>query len=740
MSIQKIPLNPGVYKDDTPLDAEGFFIDSNKIRFLRGAPQTIGGWELVSPTALTGKVRGLCGMADINLIKWLFAGTHTNLYGLTDSIPYDITPVVSRGNVSINFTTVITSAVVTADWTAHGLVVGQAFRFTSATVSPIGGVTIPTAAISATVPSPWYIVLTAPTANQITFTAAQAASASAGPTSSVVNFEQYLAPGLGDGIGALGYGTGLYSGAFTYSTPSTGITYCRTWSMTNYGVNFMCSPRGGKLYEFAPIVTQTELVTNGTFTGSAAGWTLGANWAYGANAVTATASSASMTQSVTVPANAFCLLSVDSSAWSTGVVQVQYNGATVISSIASNTTSTGTFFSAGGANTLSFNATNATVTIDNVSIKQLLTAEVVPNAPTQNTCMVVTPEGFVMVGGTIELATGNFNPLHVRCSDIGTTQQGEQIWTPSATNQSTKWTLLVGSRIVGMKIGNNEVLIWTDRALYAATFASNTSIVYSMRLVGTHCGLIGPNAAAILGGVAFWMSPTGQIFTYSGGVPTPVKSTMSKWVFDNISLIQQDKIFASAISGFQDVIWLYPDQRDGIECSRYTLFDTNEQAPQLPGTVPGIVGVFANGTFDRTAWIDAGANVSPYPVAADSSGYLYYHEKGTTANGGTFSWSLQTGALEIGNGITQYMIDTFIPDFANFLGGASLTANSYLWPQSTPVVHGPFMFTSGSEQVSLLNDAPMGRQVALTFTGSASPAQMRTGHLAFDLQDTGMAF
>ena len=32
-------------EDSTPLGAEGFFIDADKVRFYRGHAQTIGGWE-----------------------------------------------------------------------------------------------------------------------------------------------------------------------------------------------------------------------------------------------------------------------------------------------------------------------------------------------------------------------------------------------------------------------------------------------------------------------------------------------------------------------------------------------------------------------------------------------------------------------------------------------------------------------------------------------------------------------
>jgi hypothetical protein len=739
MSFTPIPLNPGVYKDDTPVKSEGFFIDSDKIRFLRGLPQVFGGWELLSTTALTGVCRALHSWADINTVKWLAAGTHSNLYILTDSLPYDVTPVIARGHVSISFTTVSGSAVVTADWTAHGLVAGQAFSLANATVTTVGGVTINTPAATTSAPSPQYIVLAVNTANQITFTAAQTATSNAGPTASTVDYRQYLAPGLQNSIGALGYGTGAYSTS-TYSSPGTGNVFARTWSLANYGQNLIASPRGGKIYEMAPITAASELVTNGSFTGSASGWTLGAGWAYGANAVTATASNAALSQSITLAANAFFLVSFVVSAFAAGTCAVTHGGTSItgLSAIAADGTYTGTFFSAGGAETLAFTGTGFTGTIDNVSVTQLTTAEVVPNAPTQNTLVLVTPEGFVMTFGTIEAATSNFNPMHIRWSDIGSVVKGEQTWTPGSTNLAGFVTLGVGSRIVGAKISGTEILVWTDEQFYAGTYSTNSGIVYSFRPVGSKCGLIAPNAVGILETGAYWMSPDGNIHAYSGGAPIPIKSTMSKDVFDHISLSQQDKITAWTISKFSEVIWLYPDSRDGNECSRYTLLDTAEALSPLRGTNPGIVGCFAAGTFDRTVGINAG--VLPYPVAADSSGYLYIHEKGNTANGAAINWYLETGAVQIGTGATLFKVNSFYPDFSGLLGGATLTASAYKYPQSSAIATGPFNFTSASEKIDMLGGPPIGREVSFLFEGNSSPAFMRTGKLMMDIEDTGMAF
>lgn len=739
--FKEVPLNPGVYIDDTPAKAQGFFINLDKVRFVRGLPQVFGGWELLCSTALNGKCRNLHAWLDHSLIKWLAAGTHSNAYILSDGLPYDVTPVATYTQaVSISFTTVLGSASVVADWTSHGLVVGQGFLLDNSTVATIGGVTINSAAATVTSPSPQYVVTAVNTVNQVTFTAAQTATASAGPTAAIVNVKILLAPGLSDGIGALGYGTGLYSTSSSYSSPASGDIWPRTWSLGNYGQNLIGSPRNGKIYELAPITNNTELVTNGSFTGSASGWTVGANWAYGANAVTATLSNAALSQALTLNANAFYLVEFVLSGFAAGTLAVTLGTTTVgtFTALAANATYRGTAFASASA-TLAFTGTGFTGTIDSVSVKQLTTLEGIPNAPTQNTIVLVTAEGFVMTFGTVEAASGNFNPMHIRWSDIGSVVKGEQAWTPSSTNLSSFVTLGVGSRIVGAKVSGTEILVWTDEQFYAGSYVNNSGIVYSFRPVGSKSGLIGANAAAVTPTGAYWMTPTGTTLSYSGGIPMPIKSTMSRDVFTHLALVQQDKIAASSINAYNEVIWLYPDSRDGTECSRYTLLATLETVAPPAGTNPGaIVGCFANGTFDRTAIIDAG--IYPYPIMADSSGNLYYHEKGNSANGAALSWTMLTGSIQIGDGATLWQVKSFIPDFSGLLGGATLTAYGYKYPQSTPTTTGPFAFNSMSEKIDMLVGPPIGREVSFQFDGNSSPAFMRTGKLMMDIEDTGMSF
>lgn len=720
MSYSTIILKPGIYKDDTPLSAEGYWSDGTGIRFIRDKLQTRNGMEYASATGFDGICRGLHSWIDSGGLPYCAAGTNTNVYSFFDGILTDITPIVARGQASLSFTTVISTTTVTCDWTAHGLVADQEFEITSSTVATVGGVTIVGR----------YTVASVVTANQITFTAAQVATSSAGPTASTCDYLQYLAIGLVDGLGVGGYGVGGY-GSGGYGSSSATTLYPRTWSLDNWTQNLLACPRGGGIYEWAPEYTQTELVTNGDFS-SGSGWTTGAGWEINPTlaAAVATASIASdLSTTVTLPAAAWFVLECDVTV-SAGTLQPKIGTTSIGSAIAASAHVAQAFYTRSGALTFSKDATFAG-TLDNVSVKQIVNLSIVANAPTQNTVMLVTPEFICMALGTVEATSSNFNPLCIRTSDQfanpANTGIPLQTWTPTASNQSIETYIANGGRIVGAMNGPGGVYVWTDTAFYIGRYVADPNIVYRFDLIGSGCGLLGQNAACIVGSVAYWMGNNGQFWVYAGGAPVPMESTCRRDVFDHLAQSQQDKVFAGALNAYGEAQWLYPDTRDGTgtECSRYVKLSTT--ANDGP--------VWDTGTLARTAWIDK--QQLDYPIAAGTDGYLYFQDKDFSVNGGALSWSATTGAYQLGDGKNLWMCRGIILDFEDMQGNMMLDVYVSIYPQSTQTLVGTYTLTNMLEKIDFI---AVGRQIQFKFYGNTAPCFARFGSLRMDSEDTGMEF
>jgi hypothetical protein len=241
---QSLQFNAGVFKDDSPLAAKGAWIDADKVRFVRGLPQTIGGWEALTAQTYEGIARGLFAWRDNAGNPHVALGTHSHLYVYTAGSLVDITPVVANGtNGSNPITTVAGSPLVTIGHTAHGRSVGS--RVILAGASAVGGVTL----------AGEYVVASVPNADSFTVTASTAASAGATGGGGTVTYQYLLAPGSIDGTGGSGYGTGTYGGG-PFGAGSGTAAFLRSWSFDAWGETLIAVPRGGGAYQWSLVAAQ----------------------------------------------------------------------------------------------------------------------------------------------------------------------------------------------------------------------------------------------------------------------------------------------------------------------------------------------------------------------------------------------------------------------------------------------------------------------------------------------------
>jgi len=344
------------------------------------------------------------------------------------------------------------------------------------------------------------------------------------------------------------------------------------------------------------------------------------------------------------------------------------------------------------------------------------------NSPSQVTAMLVTPQRQVVALGCNQQIDGVFNPLCIRGSDI----EGPTTWNVLSSNNAWEQHLEGGGRIVHGAVLGDYLFIWTDTALWQGQFIGDPGQTYRFTKLGEHCGLMGPNAKAILGQTAYWMSPDGNFRSCAlNGEPQLIVSPIQADVSANIASGQQDKIVASVIPQFDEVWWFYPDARDGTEVSRYVGLST------VAGS--GISPPWLHGTFVRTAF-DEGAPMA-YPIGVDLSGNVYLHEKGQSADGGVLTWFYETAAQTLGEGDQRYQIKGFWPDIQGQVGPVSVTIYARDYPQGSDRVKGPYAIAPGRSKRDMLADC---RTARVRFAGSAAPTFGRLGTFEFDTEPTGL--
>ena len=349
-------------------------------------------------------------------------------------------------------------------------------------------------------------------------------------------------------------------------------------------------------------------------------------------------------------------------------------------------------------------------------------AQPVANAPANVTHMLVAPlsGGYqVFALGCNEEVSGVFNPLCVRHSSIRNNTQ----WSTSAGGSTAREYILTGGgRIVAGRMCGTGLLVWTGDALFLGTFVGALNQPWRFDRVGRNCGLIGPNAAVVVGQAAYWVSPDRQFYRYAlGGQAEPVPCPIRRDFAEELAASQGDKVVASSNAEFSEVRFDYPDRREGYENSRY-----------LALALSGVdVGAWHRGIMARTAFVDAGP--SAYPIGTTFDGSVYLHEKGRSADGGRFAWFIESADSYIDSDSTL-LVRGLWPDFKDQIGPVNVSVAARRHPQATDPVVATAAMAPGDTNADLLLS---GRLFRVLFSGDSAPTGCRIGTPTFDTAVTG---
>ena len=249
MPFAKFVFKPGINKEGTNYSNENGWFDADKIRFRKGRPEKIGGWQKHSSSSFLGTCRKIHVYSDIESTKYKILGTHKKLYGVEGTTFNDITPIratTSAGDVT--FAATNGSSTITATDTSHGAIIGDFVTFSGA--SSLGG------NITAAVLNQEYEIVSVPNDNSFTFTAKDTSgtevtansSDSGNGGSSVVGTYQ-INVGLDTYVSSTGWGVGSWgAGGFGSTTPLSLTNQLRLWTIDNFGDDTIAAPRGGPIY------------------------------------------------------------------------------------------------------------------------------------------------------------------------------------------------------------------------------------------------------------------------------------------------------------------------------------------------------------------------------------------------------------------------------------------------------------------------------------------------------------
>ena len=303
--------------------------------------------------------------------------------------------------------------------------------------------------------------------------------------------------------------------------------------------------------------------------------------------------------------------------------------------------------------------------------------------------MVSDASRFVFAFGCNAKGSADLDPMLVRWSD----QENATMWNPLITNQSGFMRLSNGSEIYAALQMRQEVLVWTDSALYGMQFVG-APLVWGFTMLEANISCIGPNCMAAASGVAYWMGKD-KFYKYDGSVKT-LRCDLRSYVFDDINNVQGFQVAAGTNEGFNEVWWHYCSSSSSSP-DRYVIYNYLED-------------IWYYGTMDRTAWLDSGLNA--YPLAATYANHnIVAHEvsnnNGQGASEVALNASITSSQFDIGDGHNFAFISRLLPDLTfrgSDTGGATPTATFTL----LPLVNSGSGYTSPASQGGT-NTAPVAR-------------------------------
>ena len=260
-----------------------------------------------------------------------------------------------------------------------------------------------------------------------------------------------------------------------------------------------------------------------------------------------------------------------------------------------------------------------------------------------NTVATSDTSRFVIAFGCNDYGSATLDPLLVRWSD----QEDYKVWTPAATNQAGSYRLNIGSSIVAELQSRQEILIWTDAALYSMQYLG-PPYVWGFNILADNTSIMGPNATATAANITYWMGRD-KFYMYSGRVET-LYCPLRQYIFGDINLDQAYQFFASTNEAFNEIWWFYCSANSNT-IDRYVIYNHLEK-------------IWSYGNLSRTAWLDS--PIRQNPIAAGYGGQIIYHEDGvndgTTNPPSPISSYIQSADFNIGDGHNYGFVWRMVPD------------------------------------------------------------------------------
>jgi hypothetical protein len=382
-------------------------------------------------------------------------------------------------------------------------------------------------------------------------------------------------------------------------------------------------------------------------------------------------------------------------------------------------------------------------------------AVIMANAPTKTILTQVSDRDRHLFHFGTETTIGDattFDPMFIRFSN----QEDYNTYQPTATNTAGTFRLDKGNEIIGAVSGKDYTLVLTDSSAYVIQYVG-PPFTFSVRQVGTNCGLIGQNALSYSNGIVFWMSGEGGFFMFDGTVkalPCLVEDFVFTTAGSNLGINYNSNqlVYAEHNTLYNEINWFYPEA-NSEQINRCVVYNYAEN-------------VWTTSSLARSSYVDQGVYDLPYGTDYNKTALPNFPIQGITAKYGASTYYAQetgtdqinssgttsinafilSGDFEITNnnniadftGDGEYIMSVkrFIPDFKILTGNSKITLYLNDYPSETAVSSslGPFTISTTTDKIDTRARA---RFVSIQIANDAVGETWRYGTLRLDAKPDG---
>jgi len=248
-------------------------------------------------------------------------------------------------------------------------------------------------------------------------------------------------------------------------------------------------------------------------------------------------------------------------------------------------------------------------------------------------------------------------------------------------------------------------LLFTTNQVYTMRFIG-LPFVWEFKELDTSSGIIAQNARAVHNGVCYFMG-TDNFYLYAGGsVQVIPNNTIRNAVYDELNSTDQTKVFAW-VNEKNNEIWFHYPTGTNTEPDKVAIYSIEE-------------GTWWRITLTRTA-SEAPYLSTEFPQLTDDATTLFRHEKGVDDDTSPMNWSITSPVMLLTNDIGS--LKRYIPDSTQ-TEDITVKTDLFLFPQLTANSSKTNTVTPTTDKVDIIQN---GRYVQYTISQNVLGGEWRAG-------------